>query len=87
MIQIVKKKIIIVSRSLFNFIERVEIDKERKFTPCHALKRKKVTYPDHYAIIMTMKNIPRKKVTEIKPQKVKMWNKNKSGGWVKYNKT
>ena len=49
-----------VSKSLFKFIDKVKIDTERKFTPCHALK-KKVTYPDHYTMLMVMKESQQKK--------------------------
>ena len=76
--------LIIMSKDLFKYVESVIVDKERKFTPSHTQKKNKVTYPDHYALMMTMKNIPRVKTSQKKPPKVIMWNTNKKDGWEKY---
>ena len=52
---------VITSKELFPFIKRVQIDSDRKFTPCHSLKNKKLTYPDHYALLINMEGVPLKK--------------------------
>ena len=72
---------IIVSKELSEFVEQVFIDKERKITPAHAMKNKKLTYPDHLAIVTRFKGLPMTKEKSIKPPKVKLWNTNKPGGW------
>ena len=76
--------LIIMSEQLEKYVEKVIIDKERKFTPCSISKNGKITYPDHYAIMVWMKNIPMKIEKTVKPPKVLMWNLNKPGGWKKY---
>ena len=77
--------LIIVSKDLVRYVDNVFIDRERKVTPAHAMKNKKLTYPDHYAIVTTFKNMPRTKDNKsLKPPKAKLWNTNKEGGWKKF---
>jgi len=75
--------LIIISKDLSKYVDYIVKDKERKISPFHALKNK-VTYSDHYSIMTTFKNIPRKKDKILMNPKVKMWNTNKTGGWSKY---
>ena len=76
--------LIIMSRELFCHVDKVTVDKERKFTPSHTLKRNKVTYPDHYAILISFKDIPKKNIKPKKPPKIVRWNTNKKNGWERY---
>ena len=50
---------VIVSKSLEKYLDKIEIDNERKFTPARATKKGRLTYTDHYAVICTFKNIPK----------------------------
>ena len=78
--------LIIMSRNLLKYVDNVVIDNDRKFTPSHTLKKNgRMIYPDHYAILMTMKGIPLKKQKQKRVPKILMWNTNKEGGWKKYN--
>ena len=76
--------VIIMSEQLEKYVEKVIIDKDRKFTPCSISKNGRITYPDHFAIMILMKNIPMKKEKTVRPPKVIMWNTNKPGGWKRY---
>lgn len=74
----------IVSRDLYEYIERFEIDKNRNWTPCRSVGNSTIKYTDHYAIYLVFKNIPKrtKKKVSQKPQII--WNTRKEGGWQKY---
>ena len=53
----------VISRELRPFIFSLVIDKEKKFTPYRAVKEKKkirLIYSDHFASILTFKNLPRR---------------------------
>ena len=41
-------------------------------------------YPDHYGILLVMKNIPLANRRNPNGEKFKMWNLNKEGGWKKF---
>jgi hypothetical protein len=72
----------VISRELRPFVSSLVIDKEQKFTPYRAIKEKqkiKLVYSDHFASILTLKNLPRKQ--ERKEKKVKIWNLAKENGW------
>ena len=75
--------LIIVSRDLFKHVDEVFIDKELKFTPGNP-GQGKVVYPDHYAIILKMKNLPLATNKSKENSKFQTWNLNKEGGWGKY---
>ena len=75
----------VISIELRPFISSLVIDKERKFTPFRAVKEKKkfrLIYSDHFASILTLKDLPRKK--EEKGKKIKVWNLAKENGWKEY---
>ena len=48
------------------------------------ISRNKITYPDHYALILKFKNIPLKPKKRIAGPKYSTWNTNKVDGWDKY---
>ena len=71
----------VISIGLRPYISSLIIDKELKFTPYRAKKKKKkfkMVYSDHFASILTLKNLPRKQ--ERKEKKVKVWNLAKESG-------
>ena len=75
----------IVSRELLPHVDKLFIDKDRKITPARAIKNKgkfKLVYSDHFALLLTLKNLPRKKVK--KHEKKKAWNLAKEDGWNIY---
>ena len=76
--------LIIVSRDLFKHVDEVLIDKELKFTPGNPSGQGKVVYPDHYAIVLKMKNLPLATNKNIASSKFQAWNLNREGGWQKY---
>ena len=77
---------LIVSTGLLKYIDKMEIDNERKFTPFKQINGKKLSYPDHYAILTTFKNLLRKTNTTVRDRKkIRIWNTHKKGGWHKYN--
>ena len=74
----------IVSKDLFPYIESLVIDKERKFTPFRPVSKQKVTYTDHYSLLLTFKNLLLYARDINGGKKVKRWNTNKEGGWEAY---
>ena len=53
----------IMSSSLIPFINKVEVDKDKKFTPRRVIKRKQTItsiLTDHFSLIIEMKGIPKK---------------------------
>ena len=59
------------------------IDVKRDFTP-YKVKGETPSYPDHYGILLTFKEIPAKNETFSLGKKFTIWNKNKINGWEKY---
>ena len=55
--------LIIMSKRLFNFVDSLTKGKNRIFSP-HPIKNNKVIYSDHFAIRLTLKNIPRNSFKE-----------------------
>ena len=41
-------------------------------------------YPDHYALLLSLKKIPMRKVNPFLPKKSIIWNTRKSQGWERY---
>ena len=77
--------IFVVSQELLPYVDKLVIDKEKKITPARAIKSEwkyKLVYTDHFSLLLTMKNLPRKK--ETKQKKIKMWNLAKENGWKIY---
>ena len=73
-----------MSQSLVRFVQKLTIDSKRRFTPCHGMKKNKITFPDHFAIHLELKGIPLRNMKPIIPPKVTLWNTNKTDGWKKY---
>ena len=48
------------------------------------INKAKLRYTDHYAIMCTFKNIPRKPEKSIAKRRTIIWNTNKKGSWEKY---
>ena len=74
----------IVSRELFIYVENLTIDKEKLFTPFRPISKTKLTYTDHYSLLLLFKNIPLKPTQAVGCVKVTRWNTNKPGGWEAY---
>ena len=77
-------ELVIISRSLLKNVKELIIDKDFKFTPGRPISKTKMVYPDHYAILLVMKNLPLSSNKSRVCQKYQMWNINKEGGWKKY---
>ena len=76
--------LVIVSRDLEPFIEKLEIDSLRKFAPVRPISKTKSISSDHFPLILTfVANFNTKKITK-KPGSYTMWNTNKEGGWDCY---
>ena len=60
------------------------IDKDLNFTPGRPVNKKKMVYPDHYAIILEMKNLPLSNGKSSVSERFQTWNLNKDGGWEKF---
>ena len=77
----------IASRELVPYINKLVIDKELKMTPARTIKNKgkvNICYTDHFAILLTLKDLPRKQ--EKRQEKQVMWNLAKENGWEAYTK-
>ena len=76
--------IAIASRNLFKYVERFEIDKYRKWTPCRAVGKNTLKFSDHYSVLLIFNNIPRKEEKKISMKKPIIWNTKKKENWEKY---
>ena len=77
----------IMSVSLLPYLVKVEIDKERKFTPRRVIKTKKKTtnfFTDHYSLKVEFKQIPKKHENNKSEPTL---NRGKPGGWENYENT
>ena len=75
--------LVIVSRQLFPFIDKLLIDKNGVHTAKRVTKTR-IIKPDHYPLIITFKHLPMKNHKLIKTKKEVIWNTNKKGGWEAY---
>ena len=69
------------------FIEKLEIDNARKFSPLSSLYKKKKVTSDHFPLLLTFSSVfsnGEKTNNTEKPVTYTMWNTNKPGGWSKY---
>ena len=75
--------LIIASKGLVDHIDTMIIDRNQCFTPSRPLQNGHC-FPDHYGILLKLKNLP--PATRRKPDqvKMKMWNLHKENGWQKY---
>ena len=74
----------IVSRELLKYVDSLIIDKDRNFTPYRPIDKKRVSFTDHYSLLVTFKNIPLASNRAITNGARVMWNTNREGGWTKY---
>ena len=77
-------ELVIVSRNLFKYVDKLIIDKKLALTPGRVISQTKIIYPDHYSLILKFKNIPLKPQKSLAGAKYSTWNTNKEGGWAKY---
>ena len=77
----------IMSSCLLPYLDRVEIDKDRNYTPRRVIKRKHkivTIFSDHFSLKMELKGIPKK----LETHKIEVgWNLGKPGGWDNYKTT
>ena len=73
--------LVIVSVNLLPYFKSLVIDKEKKFSPVRPVSRGSNVYSDHFPVIVTFENIPKRKVEKPPRQKQTIWNTNKEGGW------
>ena len=78
-------ELVIVSRNLFKYVDKLIIDKKLALTPGRVISKTKIVYPDHYSLILKFKNIPLKPQKSLAGAKYSTWNK--EGGWAKYKDT
>ena len=71
---------IIVSKDLLKYIERLEVDSELQWTPFRIVKGEK-KYPDHYALHAVFKTIPVKQKSFSSNKKQIIWNTRNKMGW------
>ena len=75
--------LVIISKQLEPFIENLEIDNMKVFSPIRPLSKNKFVTSDHFPSIMTFAPAFCKKATSKKNDCFTMWNKNKEG-WTRY---
>ena len=73
----------IVSQELEKYIDKLEIDEKRIFSPFFVNDKFEKKYSDHLACILSFKNIPLKSKTVSIPKEIK-WNTKQPEGWTKY---
>ena len=77
--------LVIVNNDLFDFVDKLKIDKERLFTPHRAIgKRQELIFTDHYSLYLTFKDLHvRSMIPRVSESQI-MRNTNTPGGWGKY---
>ena len=70
----------IASIELEQYVYKVIIDKDKKFTP-RRVQKKKTTFTDHLSIMIMLKDIPKGELKEVNRS---FWNTNKPGPWEAY---
>ena len=76
--------LVLASNKLMQFIEKFEIDSERKFSPIRPISKKKSVTSDHFPVIITFSSIFCAKKHKKPQDSFTMWNTNKIGGWSCY---
>ena len=76
----------IISKDLEAYLESLTIDGAHKFTPFRGRKNKSPIFPDHYALLLKLTNVPRLKEKVMNGVREVMWNLKKEGGWENYFK-
>ena len=77
-------ELVIVSKELFEHVEELLIDKEKIFTPHRPVRKGKLTFTDHFSLILKFKELKmRKMMKKIENRKI-IWNTKRKEGWEKY---
>ena len=79
--------ICIVSRELLPYIVSLKVDKNRDFTPYRPINKTKLTYSDHYALLLSFAGLPLRDKHELGKggkRKTVRWNTNREGGWERF---
>ena len=77
--------LVIESKELFQYVDKMEIDNGGKMTAFKCNKKgKTLSFPDHYSILTTFKGIPEKRRFPSLGKKFTTWNTNKVNGWENY---
>ena len=78
--------LVIVSKGLEKYVQTMEIDSKRSFTPFKQKNGSSLSFPDHYALSVMFKGIPLKIVNNnLTKKKFTRWNTNKVNRWKRYN--
>ena len=77
--------LVLASSKLEQFIEKIEIDRDMKFSPIRPISKTKSVSSDHFPVIVTFcSEFCEEKQTWKKPDKFTMWNTHKQDGWTQY---
>ena len=76
--------LVIVSKRLFEYVDKLEIDKNLKWTPFRTTKKGILKFTDHYSLLLVFKGLPKKKKKVIGKRKITIWNMKKQRSWDKY---
>ena len=55
-------ELVIVSKELFEHVDELLIDRNKVFTPHRATGKGKITFTDHFSLILKFKNLPMRKL-------------------------
>lgn len=75
--------LVITSVELADFVERLEIDKDKVFTPFRPAG-KNLLHTDHFSVLLELKDLPLKTEKTVAVKKFLRWNTNKPQGWKTY---
>ena len=76
--------LVLASNRLVEFIEKFEIDSEKKFSPIRPISKKKSITSDHFPILITFSNVFCSKRPKCATETFTIWNTNREGGWSRY---
>merc|ERR1711954_425763 len=76
--------LVVVSSALVPFIEKLQIDNELNWTPYRVNHQGKLKFPDHYAMMLTFKEILIRNLKLIPNQKDIIWNTKGKESWQEY---
>ena len=75
--------LVIISVELADFVEKLEIDKDKVFTPFRPAG-KNLLHTDHFSMLLELKDLPLKTGKTVAVKKFLRWNTNKPEGWKTY---
>ena len=76
--------LVIVSAGLEKFVDQMVIDNKREITPFKQVNGENLSFPDHYSILLTFKDLPVDNKSLSLGKKFTRWNTNKRNGWENY---